>query len=103
MGSMNTVNPHTDIRRLFLTDYDRVFQGTPVYIGEYHSPRYGDLARDLRGILALAADPLTLLTGISFFEFQIRYDKGGEEQDFGMFGLDGTRALATTRIVSNTV
>jgi hypothetical protein len=102
-NSINTVNPYVDIRRLFLADYDRVFQGTPVYIGEYHSTRYADLAGDLRGILAMAADPLTLLTGISFFEFQIRYDKGGEEQSFGMFGLDGARPLAETRIVYNRV
>lgn len=30
----------------------------------------------------------SMLMGIMFFEFQVRYDKGGSEMSFGMFGLD---------------
>lgn len=102
-NSVNTANPYSDIRRLFLDDYDRLFQGTPVFIGEYHSPGYADQARDLAGILEVAADPSTLLTGISFFEFQVRYDKGGSEKGFGMFGLDGERHVVDTRIAYHRV
>lgn len=102
-NSVNTCNPYSDIRPMFLDDYDGAFQGTPVFLGEYHSPKFADLVRDLAGILELAADPLTLLMGISFFEFQTRYDKGGEEMSFGMFGLDSARPLADTTILSSKV
>jgi hypothetical protein len=103
VNSVNTANPYSDIRRLFLDYYDLRFQGTPVFIGEYHSPGYADLARDLKGILEVASDPSTLLVGISFFEFQVRYDKGGSEESFGMFGLDGGRRIASTDIVHRRV
>lgn len=88
INSVNTANPATDIRWLFLNDYDQQFPDTPVFIGEYHSPRTVDQRRDLESVLAIARDNKTMLIGISFFEFQVRYDKGGAEECFGMFGLD---------------
>lgn len=88
MNSMNTANPATDLPWLFLHKYDALFPKTPVFIGEYHSPRTVDQKRDLQQILAIARNESSMLMGIMFFEFQVRYDKGGSEMSFGMFGLD---------------
>lgn len=93
VNSVNTANPFTDIKRLFLDDYDVLFMGTPVFIGEYHDPDVYE-RQDLQGVLAIAEDESTLLSGISFFEFQVRYDKGGSEMGFGMFGLSDERRVA---------
>ncbi|CAK0905936.1 unnamed protein product, partial [Prorocentrum cordatum] len=93
VNSVNTANPFTDIKRLFLDDYDALFMGTPVFIGEYHDPDVYE-RQDLQGILAIAEDESTLLSGIAFFEFQVRYDKGGSEMGFGMFGLSEERKVA---------
>jgi len=87
INSMNTANPAYDIRRMFLNDYDNHFPKTPVFIGEYHTPRLLDQQHDLEAILDIARNETTMLEGISFFEFQVRYDKGGSEMSFGMFGL----------------
>lgn len=54
MNSMNTANPATDLPWLFLHKYDALFPKTPVFIGEYHSPRTVDQKRDLQQILAIA-------------------------------------------------
>lgn len=86
VNSINTANPSGDIRRLFLDTYDAHFGGTPVFIGEYHSPGH-DQVLDLESIMRIVNDPSTLLMGVSFFEYQVRYDKGGAEKGFGMFGL----------------
>jgi len=89
-NSVNTANPakgRDGFEELFLKPYDRYFQGTPVFVGEYHSPEAVDQLKDLEDIMGLAADTSTLLMGISFFEFQVRYDKAGAEMMFGMFGL----------------
>ena len=88
VNSVNTANPAHDIRHLFLNKYDELFPEVPVFIGEYHNPRTVDQRRDLELILDIAKDEATMLLGISFFEFQVRYDKGGSEESFGMFGLD---------------
>jgi len=93
--SVNTANPARGpggFKELFLDTYDRTFRHTPVFVGEYHSPNTVDQQKDLDDIMALAEDTSTQLTGISFFEFQVRYDKGGAEMSFGMFGL-GDREL----------
>lgn len=99
INSINTANPATDIRWLFLDLYDREFPQVPVFIGEYHNPRTLDQKRDLETILRIAADGATMLQGISFFEYQVRYDKGGSEEYFGMFGLE-ERSVTTLRIGS---
>jgi len=88
VNSVNTANPAYDVRNLFLRPYEEHFQGTPVFIGEYHSPEFYDQQADLEEIMKLVHDPSNHLIGMSFFEFQVRYDKGGAEMSFGMFGLD---------------
>lgn len=88
MNSVNTANPAFDVRNLFLQHYEHHFAGTPVFIGEYHSPEFFDQKADLHNIMKIVEDPSNHLVGISFFEFQVRYDKGGAEMSFGMFGLD---------------
>jgi len=97
INSANTANPATDIRRLFLNTYDEQFPRVPVFIGEYHSPRTLDQKRDLETILEIASNKSTMLEGISFFEYQVRYDKGGSEMSFGMFGLED-RSITDMRI-----
>mmetsp|Transcript_7835 Transcript_7835/g.22494 ORF Transcript_7835/g.22494 Transcript_7835/m.22494 type:complete len:1069 (-) Transcript_7835:99-3305(-) len=88
INSVNTANPATDMPWLFLDKYNELFPTVPVFVGEYHSPRTLDQQRDLETILETARDPKSMLMGISFFEFQVRYDKGGSEMSFGMFGLE---------------
>jgi len=56
---------------------------------------------DLQLILAMARDPANLLLGISFFEFQVRYDKGGSEMAFGLFGL-GDHSYGSISIKNST-
>jgi len=102
VNSFNTQNSASEIRSLFLDEYDAHFQGTPVFIGEYHSPVAPDQKLDLKHILDIAADRSTLLSGISFFEFQVRYDKGGGEMNFGMFGLSSSNSVSNERIATKT-
>jgi len=86
-NSVNTENPAEDYKADFQDRYDANFQGTPVFIGEYHSPPW-DQQEDLPKILDLSTDNSSLLIGVAFFEFQVRYDKGGAgEMSFGMFGF----------------
>jgi len=99
VNSVNTANPAADIRHLFLDGYDASFPGVPIFISEYHSPRLVSQQADMKAILAIAERPSTMLVGIFFFEYQVRYDKGGSEMDFGMFGL-GSRGLGVLRIKS---
>merc|ERR1712061_845669 len=74
-----------DMQSMFLDHYESTFPSTPVFIGEYHSPKF-DVEKDLQDIFELvAASPVFL--GISFFQYQVAYRKGGPEMDFGMFGL----------------
>jgi len=83
--SFNTQNPATDIQHQFLDDYALNFVNTPVYIGEYH--RVGaNQTEDLDIILDLAMRN-HLFLGISYFQYQVAYWKGGSEEDFGMFAL----------------
>jgi len=84
-NSFNTNNPAEHVKSMFLDEYEHAFPATPVMIQEYHNPHQG-VHQDLRKILEIAeASPL--LNGISFFEFHVRYDKGGTEMDFGMLKL----------------
>jgi hypothetical protein len=103
-NSVNTANPAKGpggFKDLFLDVYDRVFGSIPVFIGEYHAPGQVDQEQDLNDIMSLAGNKSTLLAGISFFEFQVRYDKGGDEMRFGMFGL-GDRSLGSFKIATET-
>eukprot|EP00418_Pyrodinium_bahamense_P083792 CAMPEP_0179053020 /NCGR_PEP_ID=MMETSP0796-20121207/22054_1 /TAXON_ID=73915 /ORGANISM="Pyrodinium bahamense, Strain pbaha01" /LENGTH=495 /DNA_ID=CAMNT_0020749597 /DNA_START=39 /DNA_END=1526 /DNA_ORIENTATION=+ len=102
VNSFNTANSALDMRHQFLDMYDEHFQGTPVFIGEYHSPYFFDQQLDLEEILEISANRSTMLQGICFFEFQVRYDKGGAEMNFGMFGLRFSRILANVDIAKQT-
>jgi len=84
-NSFNTANPAAHVREMFLNTYEREFPSTPVMIQEYHSP-FEEVQSDLEAILEMAQGS-ALLQGVSFFEFHVRYDKGGSEMDFGMFQL----------------
>jgi len=90
-NSFNTNNPATDMKPLFLDDYEALFSTTPVFIGEYHAPHV-PVGQDLEKILSIAQS--SSLVGVSFFEYQVRYDKGGSEMEFGMFGL-GVQKIAS--------
>lgn len=84
-NSFNTANPANDMKPLFLNDYEANFDSTPVFIGEYHSTHVST-KKDIHDVIEVAKNS-DALVGVSFFEFQVRYDKGGTEMDFGMFGL----------------
>merc|ERR1719254_65886 len=84
--SFNTANPASDIPAQFLAKYQSHFGMKPVYIGEFHKPG-ANITQDVTEILEIAKNKSNPLLGINFFEFQVRYDKGGTELDFGMFGL----------------
>lgn len=90
-NSFNTNNPATDMKPLFLNDYEEHFKSTPVFIGEYHSTHVST-KKDIEEVMDVVKN--SSLVGISFFEFQVRYDKGGSEMDFGMFGL-GQQKITT--------
>lgn len=88
INCFNTQNPATEIRQLFLDAYEANFPSVPVVVGEYHSAEHKQLdqLKDLEAMLKIV-ESSPLLLGIFYFEFQVRYDKGGSEEDFGMFGL----------------
>lgn len=96
-NSVNTANTAESFNELFLKHYDRVMPEIPVFVGEYHSPLTKHEQQDLYDIMALAEDSSNSLAGVSFFEFQVRYDKGGDEMMFGMFGL-GENSLSTISV-----
>mmetsp|Transcript_57939 Transcript_57939/g.163598 ORF Transcript_57939/g.163598 Transcript_57939/m.163598 type:complete len:722 (-) Transcript_57939:277-2442(-) len=83
--SFNTQNTADVVQQEFLSVYEDTFRSTPVFIGEYHS-RGSDLAADIPAILELSRRSV-LFAGISFFQYQVAYSKGGHEMEFGMFGL----------------
>lgn len=96
-NSVNTENRAEEYKIDFQYRYDAHFQGTPVFIGEYHATPY-DQREDLPRIMKMTTDNSSLLIGFAFFEFQTRYDKGGDgEMAFGMFGL-GNRELGSLYI-----
>lgn len=84
-NSVNTNNPSTELPGLLLDSYQANFPSTQIFFEEYHHP-WTEQLPDLRNMLVLA-NTRPQIMGISFFEFQVRYDKGGEEMRFGMFGL----------------
>mmetsp|Transcript_43697 Transcript_43697/g.101974 ORF Transcript_43697/g.101974 Transcript_43697/m.101974 type:complete len:595 (-) Transcript_43697:47-1831(-) len=90
--SFNTNNPARDLQPQFFRIYTERFRTTPVFIGEYHNTLLAylqpplTLADDLAEVLDLA-NTTDLFLGISFFQFQVAYWKGGTEEHFGLFGL----------------
>jgi len=91
VNSFNTANKAPQVKQLFMDKYkhssfwnDRI--RIPVFIGEYHSVRDG-MYEDLTEMINYAKSPqYPFFMGYSFFEFSRRYDKGGPEMAFGMFG-----------------
>ncbi|CAE7037230.1 Herc2 [Symbiodinium microadriaticum] len=81
--SFNSGNPSAEIQELFLKYYEEIFPHTPIFVAEYHNPGNPNLQGDLEDILSAAANS-SLLLGISFFEFQNRYDQAGHLV-WGMF------------------
>jgi len=84
-NSFNTQNKAGDLKNMILKPYETWFTSTPVYIAEYHST-YVSEASDVTQILDISRSS-NLLLGISYFQFQRAYWKGGTEEAFGMFGL----------------
>lgn len=81
--SFNSGNPSDEIQSLFLKYYEESFPNTPIFVAEYHNPGNPHLGRDLVHMLKIA-EKSSLLMGISFFEFQNRYDQAGH-LIWGMF------------------
>ena len=63
--------------------YEESFPNTPIFVAEYHNPGNPHLERDLVNMLKIA-EKSSLLMGISFFDFQNRYDQAGH-LIWGMF------------------
>jgi hypothetical protein len=94
VNSVSTANNADDFSKLFLGAYDENFQGVPLLIGEYHAQNlWVDQGSDLEAILEVAASGESMLTGILFYEFQVRYDLKDKDLEFGIFGL-GDKAIA---------
>jgi len=87
-NSFNTQNPASDMRPQWLNIYEQKYPGTPIFIAEYNKPGL-PLTDDITDILSLAAAS-NLFRGISFFQYQVAYWKGGSEEAFGLFGLGNT-------------
>jgi len=92
VNSFNTANPASSVQHEFLDKYMSSSFWThsvkiPVFIGEYHDVHH-PVEYDMKHILRVAQDPkYPFFMGVNFFEFSVRYDKGGTEMDFGMFGF----------------
>eukprot|EP00929_Paragymnodinium_shiwhaense_P016992 TRINITY_DN12580_c0_g1_i1.p2 TRINITY_DN12580_c0_g1~~TRINITY_DN12580_c0_g1_i1.p2 ORF type:complete len:234 (+),score=34.97 TRINITY_DN12580_c0_g1_i1:2341-3042(+) len=89
--SFNTQNRASSVRAEFLEAYKSVFWTEelrmPVFIAEYHS-RHVSAKQDLQDIVNIARDKrYPFLLGFNLFEYTVRYDKGGSEQEFGMFAF----------------
>lgn len=95
-NSFTSVNPVSDVIEYFLEPYSTAFSAVPVFLAGYHNPRALDPSRDVNALLALAEDG-DLFMGLTFSEFQVRYDKeNGAQRSFGLFGLSSTPTGAKT-------
>lgn len=88
VNSVNIAEPANDIPGLFLDLYGKEFPHMPVFFGEYHNPHKWDQTQDLQTVLNTAANESTMLQGISFLEYQVRYGKGASAEYSGIFSLD---------------
>ncbi|CAK0826848.1 unnamed protein product, partial [Prorocentrum cordatum] len=94
VNSVSTADSADDFQKLFLGSYDENFQGVPLLVSEYHAQNlWVDQGSDLEAILKVAASGDSMLTGILFYEFQVRYDLKDQDLEFGIFGL-GDKAIA---------
>jgi len=86
VNGINTADSVSEFLQLFLEPYaTSSLTGTPLFVGEFHSP-VGDLKAETSTLLQVARTSGSVM-GVSFLEFQMRYDKGAKETKFGMFGL----------------
>lgn len=100
---LNTVQLFVDadqVKQLFLDRYMAidVLKDTPVVATEWHgqgaSPTTGDkLMQDLQKFESWR--PTSQWLGISFFQYQVAYQKGPEERIYGLFGLGKTEITQT--------
>jgi len=94
VNSFNTANPALSVKNEFLDKYAEAGFWTeelkiPVFIGEYHSV-FVDLEEDLPSMMKAAVEDRSkhpFFLGYSFFEYSVRYDKGGSEEKFGIYGF----------------
>eukprot|EP01065_Artemidia_motanka_P027198 TRINITY_DN32419_c0_g1_i1.p1 TRINITY_DN32419_c0_g1~~TRINITY_DN32419_c0_g1_i1.p1 ORF type:complete len:637 (+),score=211.27 TRINITY_DN32419_c0_g1_i1:59-1969(+) len=108
VNSFNLAAPAHVVRDLFLSNYVKVpvVGSTPVFIAEYHQAELTNttnptLESDLAAALSLIKDPNQPLFGMSFFQYQVAYDKATPfELQFGMFAL-GDRVIGKTRCVGD--
>lgn len=101
VNSFNTQNTPSESSTIqdFIQHYKEYFgqNPKPVFIGEYHrlANEGGQAQKDLQEVLAIAADSSNPLLGVTFFEFQVRYDKSDtKERGFGIFSL-GSKQMGT--------
>jgi len=96
VNSFNTASPHFAVQKEFFDVYNR--SGfwdhklkMPVFIGEYHSVNF-PLQKDFTSMQRTVSE-YPFFMGVTFFEYQVRYDKGGSEKEFGMFRLGDCKLM----------
>lgn len=73
----------------YMAEHYKRFEPTPWFIGEYGAggmPRKA-IKAELESMDKLARDPTDPFMGLSVFQFQAAYFKGGPEMNFGLFRL----------------
>jgi len=96
VNSFNTASPYFSVQSEVLNVYNRSGfwdhnMKMPVFIGEYHSVKF-PLQEDLTSMQRIVSE-YPFFMGVTFFEYQVRYDKGGSETEFGMFGLGDCKLM----------
>mmetsp|Transcript_124730 Transcript_124730/g.313648 ORF Transcript_124730/g.313648 Transcript_124730/m.313648 type:complete len:760 (+) Transcript_124730:68-2347(+) len=95
-NSFNSKNSAKQLQTMFFNPYAISFPTMDVAVLEFHQPDYGgaqqpvDQAEDLQQMMEMTRNSDQLI-GFSFFEWQVRSDKGGTETSFGMFDLGDYR------------
>lgn len=75
LNSFNTQNTAEEVRTKLLLSYPKYFSSTPLFIEEYHAPEIKvALEADLT-LMREIVEYSPFIKGMSFFEYQRRYDK----------------------------
>jgi hypothetical protein len=87
---VNLFNPASDLETLFMAKYKALsfFSNFKVFAGEWHpkpEPTTDEFKQELQELQKKDGDQQFI--GISYFQYQVAYQKTGPERDFGMFGL----------------
>jgi len=95
---LNTQAPWSFVGDMIGHSYDQ-FLPTPWFIGEYGANGQPEsvIRGDLEAMQAVAEEGGPFI-GVSFFQFQTAYFKGGSEMNFGLFELQGNRVLDTSPV-----